>query len=72
MGSADTPGDTSLDPCGDPNGVSGIFTFAGLISGGFLNSNGTAATGIDYVFDSCSQTVRPPIIQLDIRSHLDL
>ncbi|KAJ7931214.1 glycoside hydrolase family 18 protein [Mycena leptocephala] len=56
MGSADTPGDTSLDPCGDPNGVSGIFTFAGLISGGFLNSNGTAATGIDYVFDSCSQT----------------
>ncbi|KAF7334280.1 Glycoside hydrolase family 18 protein [Mycena sanguinolenta] len=56
LGSADTPGDTSLDPCGDPNGVSGIFTFAGLISGGFLNSNGTNATGIDYVFDSCSQT----------------
>ncbi|KAJ6491315.1 glycoside hydrolase family 18 protein [Mycena vitilis] len=56
VGSADTPGDTSLDPCGQPNGVSGIFTFAGLISGGFLNSNGTAADGIDYVFDSCSQT----------------
>ncbi|KAJ6469486.1 glycoside hydrolase family 18 protein [Mycena sanguinolenta] len=56
LGSADTPGDTSLDPCGEPNGVSGIFTFAGLISGGFLNSNGTNATGMDYVFDSCSQT----------------
>ncbi|KAF7348538.1 Glycoside hydrolase family 18 protein [Mycena venus] len=56
IGSADTPGDTSLDPCGDPNGVSGIFTFAGLIAGGFLNSNGTAANGIGYVFDSCSQT----------------
>ncbi|KAK7046890.1 glycoside hydrolase family 18 protein [Favolaschia claudopus] len=56
VGSADTPGDTSLDPCGDSNGVSGIFTFAGLISSGFLNSNGSAATGIDYVFDSCSQT----------------
>ncbi|KAJ7098300.1 glycoside hydrolase family 18 protein [Mycena epipterygia] len=56
LGSADTPGDTSLDPCGDPNGVSGIFTFAGLISGGFLDSNGTAASGIEYVFDSCSQT----------------
>ncbi|KAJ7253702.1 glycoside hydrolase family 18 protein [Mycena haematopus] len=56
LGSSDTPGDTSLDPCGDPNGVSGVFTFAGLISSGFLNSNGTNATGIDYVFDSCSQT----------------
>ncbi|KAJ7731113.1 glycoside hydrolase family 18 protein [Mycena maculata] len=56
LGSADTPGDTSLDPCGDPNGVSGVFTFAGLISDGFLNSNGTAAPGIDYVYDSCSQT----------------
>ncbi|KAF8217758.1 glycoside hydrolase family 18 protein [Mycena galopus ATCC 62051] len=56
LGSSDTPGDTSLDPCGDPNGISGIFTFAGLISSGFLNSNGTAATGIDYVYDTCSQT----------------
>ncbi|KAJ7150983.1 glycoside hydrolase family 18 protein [Mycena crocata] len=56
LGSADTAGDTSLDPCGDPNGVSGIFTFGGLVSGGFLDSNGTAAVGIDYVFDSCSQT----------------
>ncbi|KAJ6532717.1 glycoside hydrolase family 18 protein [Mycena vulgaris] len=56
VGSADTPGDTSLDPCGDPSGVSGIFTFAGLISEGFLDSNGTAASGIMSVFDSCSQT----------------
>jgi chitinase len=57
MGSADTPGDTSSDPCGDPNGVSGVFTFAGLVSGGFLDSDGTAASGIEYTFDSCSQTV---------------
>ncbi|KAJ7201709.1 glycoside hydrolase family 18 protein [Mycena pura] len=56
VGSADTPGDTSLDPCGNPNGVSGIFTFAGLISGGYLDPNGTAAPGIKYTFDSCSQT----------------
>ncbi|KAJ7484425.1 glycoside hydrolase family 18 protein [Mycena latifolia] len=56
MGSVDTPGDTSLDPCGTPNGVSGIFTFAGLISTGFLDSNGTAASNILSVFDSCSQT----------------
>ncbi|KAJ6572049.1 glycoside hydrolase family 18 protein [Mycena capillaripes] len=56
MGSADTPGDTSKDPCGNPNGVSGVFTFSGLISSGFLDSTGTAAAGIDYTFDSCSQT----------------
>ena len=57
LGSADTPGDTSLDPCGDPNGVSGVFTFAGLIADGFLNANGTAANGILSTFDQCSQTV---------------
>lgn len=38
-------------------GVGGIFNFWGLIDGGFLTANGTAAAGIDYRFDSCSQTV---------------
>ncbi|KAJ6623753.1 glycoside hydrolase family 18 protein [Mycena sp. CBHHK59/15] len=56
MGTSDTSGDTSLDPCGNRNGISGLFTFAGLISSGFLNSTGSAAEGIDYRFDSCSQT----------------
>jgi chitinase len=45
------------DECGNPNVVGGIFDFWGLIDGGFLTSNGTAASGIDYTFDNCSQTV---------------
>jgi chitinase len=47
-----------LDPCGQPEGISGTFNFNGMIAHGFLNSNGTAANGIDYTFDNCSQTVR--------------
>nr|GAT54843.1 glycoside hydrolase family 18 protein [Mycena chlorophos] len=57
LGSADSPGDaTALDPCGNPEGISGIFTFAGLVQEGYLTENGTAANGIDYVYDYCSQT----------------
>ncbi|KAJ7728778.1 glycoside hydrolase family 18 protein [Mycena metata] len=56
LGNTDQANDTSLDPCGQPTGVGGVFTFAGLISEGYLNSNGTAADGISYVYDSCSQT----------------
>jgi len=46
-----------VDECGNPNVIGGIFDFWGLIDGGFLTTNGTAASGIDYTFDSCSQTV---------------
>jgi chitinase len=46
-----------VDMCGNPNTVGGVFNFWGLIDGGFLTANGTAANGIDYVFDQCSQTV---------------
>jgi len=45
-----------VDMCGNPNTVGGVFEFWGLIDGGFLTANGTAANGIDYVFDQCSQT----------------
>ncbi|KAF7323688.1 Glycoside hydrolase family 18 protein [Mycena kentingensis (nom. inval.)] len=56
-GNLDLPADSgATDPCGNPEGVSGIFTFSGLVEGGFLTDNGTAATGIDYLFDTCSQT----------------
>src|SRR5258707_5082033 len=48
---------SSVDACGNPNVVDGVFHFWGLIDGGFLNANGTVAKGIDYVFDECSQTV---------------
>jgi chitinase len=47
-----------FDECGNPNVVGGIFDFWGLIAGGFLTREGNAATGIDYAFDRCSQTVR--------------
>ncbi|KAJ7669315.1 glycoside hydrolase family 18 protein, partial [Mycena polygramma] len=58
LGNTDLPDDNSTDPCGQPNGVSGIFTFEGLITNGFLNSDGTAATGngISHTYDECSQT----------------
>ncbi|KAI0360379.1 glycoside hydrolase [Trametes cingulata] len=47
-----------VDQCGNPSagGPSGIFDFWGLVEGGFLTANGTAAAGIDYRFDACSQT----------------
>ncbi|RPD56909.1 glycoside hydrolase [Lentinus tigrinus ALCF2SS1-7] len=47
-----------VDQCGNPTsgGPSGIFDFWGLVEGNFLTSNGTAADGIDYRFDECSQT----------------
>ena len=48
---------TGVDECGNPNVVGGVFDFWGLIDGGFLTNNGTAANGIDYTFDNCSQTV---------------
>ncbi|KAF8645648.1 hypothetical protein AX16_007668 [Volvariella volvacea WC 439] len=49
-------GEAGVDQCGNPVPVGGIFNFWGLIEGGFLNADGTAASGIDYRFDNCSQT----------------
>lgn len=48
------------DECGNVSGPGGNFDFWGLIDAGFLTSNGTAASGIDYRFDTCSQTVGFP------------
>jgi chitinase len=48
---------SGVDICGNPNTVGGVFDFWGLINGGFLTKNGTAANGIDYTFDNCSKTV---------------
>lgn len=44
------------DECGNTTGPGGNFDFWGLIEDGFLIANGTAAPGIDYHFDTCSQT----------------
>jgi chitinase len=45
-----------VDTCGNPTPTGGIFDFWGLIDGGFLTTNGTAAAGMVYRFDDCSQT----------------
>jgi len=47
---------TGVDVCGVPNVVGGIFNFWGLIDAGFLDEDGTAASGIDYRWDNCSMT----------------
>ncbi|KAI0252958.1 glycoside hydrolase [Lactifluus subvellereus] len=43
------------DECGT-NVAAGVFDFWSLIDCGFLTKDGTAAVGIDYAFDSCSET----------------
>ena len=49
---------TGVDVCGSPNVVGGVFNFRGLIDAGFLNKDGTVASGIDYRLNNCSMTVR--------------
>jgi chitinase len=50
---------TGVDACGDgnPTQPGGIFNFWGLIANNWLNTQGTPSPGINYRFDSCSQTV---------------
>jgi hypothetical protein len=57
------PSFTGVDQCGNPVGVSGTFNFNGMIAAGFLDATGAAATGIDYRFDNCSQTVSSAPLQ---------
>ncbi|OAX39727.1 glycoside hydrolase family 18 protein [Rhizopogon vinicolor AM-OR11-026] len=53
----DAWGDTgSVDVCGNYEGPGGTYDFWGLVDGGFLTTQGTAAPGIYYRFDMCSQT----------------
>ncbi|KAF7354058.1 Glycoside hydrolase family 18 protein [Mycena venus] len=53
-GSSDTPDDLGTDPCGNPYGLSGVFTFKGLATEGFLEPNGNA--NHNYAIDPCSST----------------
>ncbi|KAJ6537255.1 endochitinase [Mycena vulgaris] len=53
-GSSDATGDNTPDACGTPYALSGVFTFAGLIEKGFLDSNGSALH--NYMFDQCTKT----------------
>jgi len=45
-----------VDQCGTPNVVPDGMNFVDLVKNGYLNTNGTAANGIQYKFDECSQT----------------
>lgn len=55
----DTYSSGGTGECGQQSGggYSGIFDFWGLVQKGFLNDDGTAADGIGYRYDNCSQTV---------------
>lgn len=46
----------STDVCGVPTSPGGTFNFWGMIADGFLKEDGTAANGIYYRYDNCSQT----------------
>ena len=49
----------SKQPAGDAwNPTTGDFDFWGLIDGGFLNKDGSVASGILSVYDSCADVVR--------------
>ena len=63
IGDSWDPPSTSADICGNPpvgNGNTGIYHFWALIQDGFLASDGTVASGMDSLYDECSQTVCPP------------
>lgn len=45
------------DACGNPIPSGGIWNFWGLINGGYLTDKGKPASGIEYRYDACSQTV---------------
>lgn len=53
-----------VDVCGVQQNNGGTFTFNGLIENSMLFPNGTAAAGIEYLFDECSQTVSPPSLRM--------
>ncbi|KIK80302.1 glycoside hydrolase family 18 protein, partial [Paxillus rubicundulus Ve08.2h10] len=55
------PGDAwagtgGLNVCGVKEGPGDTWNFWALVKGGFLTSKGDPAPGVDYRFDSCSQT----------------
>jgi len=58
-GDSDSDSSTpTTDQCGNTvnGGNSGIFTFKGMVSAGFLDASGAPAQGTNYRFDNCSQT----------------
>ncbi|EAU81461.1 endochitinase [Coprinopsis cinerea okayama7 len=62
LGEGET-GEQTVDQCGVASGPSGLFNFAGLVDAGYLNPDGTAAEGMVYLCDQCSET--PFVYQKD-------
>ncbi|KIJ14561.1 chitinase [Paxillus involutus ATCC 200175] len=59
IGDSWDPPTTTPDICGNPpvgNGNSGVYNFWALIQDGFLNQDGSVASGMNSLFDQCSQT----------------
>jgi chitinase len=50
------------DECGNYASQGGLWDYWGLIDAGWITRKGTAAKGIHYVYDKCSQTVSPSFI----------
>ncbi|KAH7882390.1 glycoside hydrolase family 18 protein [Phlebopus sp. FC_14] len=46
----------TTDICGNPNPASGVYQFWGLVGYGFLNQDGSVASGKLSLYDDCSQT----------------
>ncbi|KAI6121982.1 glycoside hydrolase family 18 protein [Pisolithus sp. B1] len=46
----------STDICGNPQAPNGVFNFWALVGYGYLNSDGSVASGMLSTFDNCSQT----------------
>ena len=52
------PGTTTVDQCGNTeSAVTGIVNFWGMYQKNYLNASGSPAVGMDYLWDSRSQTV---------------
>ncbi|KAF9226360.1 glycoside hydrolase family 18 protein [Gyrodon lividus] len=57
IGDSWDPPSNSADICGNPGtGNSGVYNFWALIEDGFLNQDGSVASGMNSLFDQCSQT----------------
>ncbi|EDR01922.1 glycoside hydrolase family 18 protein [Laccaria bicolor S238N-H82] len=55
-GEGETSTTSTTDQCGTTSGPTGVFNFEGMVSAGYLTSNGTAAPNMVYRFDDCSKT----------------
>ena len=49
--------DGLTDVCGKPTGPNGVLDFWAIVGYGYLNSDGSVASGMLGTFDQCSQTV---------------